>query len=74
MTVFKHSLPESLYVWAAYTRGFFGLLRSDEFTLPSLVSFFVSLHLTVQDIAVDGVPAPFRTRIKIKLSKTGPFR
>ena len=74
MAVFKHSLPESLYVWAAYTRGFFGFLRSAEFTVPSLASSSVSLHLTVQDIAVDGVQAPFRTRIKIKLSKTGPFR
>ena len=53
--------------WAACTLvGHFGFFRSAEFTVPSLASFSASLHLTVQDIAVDGVSAPYCMRVWIK--------
>ena len=59
--------------WAACTLGYFGFLCSAEFTVPSLASFSASLHLTVQDIGVDGVSAPYCMRVRIKASKTDPF-
>ena len=58
---------------AACTLAYFGFLCSAEFIVPSLVSFFTSLHLTVQDIAADGVLAPSCMCVRIKVSKTDPF-
>ena len=45
-----------------------------EFTVPNLSSFSSSLHLSAQDIAVDSPSAPSSMRIRIKGSKTDPFR
>ena len=59
--------------WAACTLGYFGFLRWAEFTVPSLASFLASLHLTVQDIAVDDVSAPYCMHVRIKASKADPF-
>ena len=53
---------------------FLGFLRASEFTVPNLSSFSASLHLSVQDIAVDSSSAPSAMRIQIKGSKTDPFR
>ena len=67
-------LSDHLMFWAACTLGYFGFLRASEFTVPSLASFSPSLHLGVQDIAVDSLSAPSCMRLKIKGSKTDPFR
>ena len=61
---------------AACSLGYFGFLRASEFrtttyNLPSLMS---SLHLGVQDIAVDSPSAPSCMCITIKGSRTYPFR
>ena len=66
-------LPDNCMFWAAYTLGYFGFLRAAEFTVPNLASFSSSIHLTVQDIAVDGVSSPSCIRVTIKVSKTDPF-
>ena len=66
-------LPDNCMFWAACTLGYFGFLRAAEFTVPNLASFSSSIHLTVQDIAVDGVSSPSCIRVTIKVSKTGPF-
>ena len=42
--------------------------------LPSLASFSPSYHLGVQDIAVDSLSAPSCMHLRIKGSKTDPFR
>lgn len=67
-------LPDHLMFWAACSLGYFGFLRASEFTVPSLASFSPSTHLGVQDIAVDSQSAPSCMRVKIKASKTDPFR
>ena len=67
-------LPDHLMFWAACSLGCFGFLRASEFTVPSLASFSPSLHLGVQDIALDSLSAPLCIRLKIKGSKTDPFR
>lgn len=60
--------------WAACTLAYFGFLRSSEFTVPSLASFSEELHLGVADIAVDSPASPSCLRVRIKASKTDPFR
>lgn len=67
-------LADHCMFWAACSLGYFGFLRASEFTVPNLSSFSSSLHLGVQDIAVDSPVAPSCMRIKIKGSKTDPFR
>ena len=59
-------LPDHLMFWIACSLGYFGFLRALEFTVPSLVSFSPSLHLGVQDIAVDSLSTPSCMRLKIK--------
>ena len=44
------------------------------FTVPSLASFSPSVHLGVQDLALDSSTAPSCIRVTIKASKTDPFR
>ena len=63
-------LPHHLMFWAACSLGYFGFLRVSEFTVPNLASFSPSIHLGVQDIAVDSLSAPSCMRFKIKSSKT----
>ena len=67
-------LPDHLMFWASCSLGYFGFLRASEFTFPSLASFSPSYHLGVQDIAVDSPSVPSCMRLRIKGSKTDPFR
>ena len=67
-------LSDRCMFWATCTLGYFGFLRSAEFTVPSLVGFLPSVHLGVQDIAVDSTSDPSCIRVNIKASKTDPFR
>ena len=54
--------------------GYFGFLRAAEFTVPNLASFPSAIHLSVADIAVDSLPSPTCLRVRIRASKTDPFR
>ena len=67
-------LPDHCMFWAACSLGYFGFLRASEFTVPNLPSFSSSLLLGVQDISVDSPSAPSCMRVRIKGSKTDPFR
>ena len=49
---------DAMMLWAACCLGFFGFLRAGEFTIPSLVIFDPSTHLTVNDVAVDSHSSP----------------
>ena len=60
--------------WAACTLGYFGFLHSAEFTVPNLASFTLAIHLSVADLAVDSSSSPTCLRVRIKASKTDPFR
>ena len=68
------SHPDHCMFWAACTLAFFGFLRSAEFTEPTLASFFSSRHLEVRDIEVDSATSPTCMCVRIKASKTNPFR
>ena len=52
------STPDSCMLWAAALLGFFGFLRSGEFTVPSHNTFNPQCHLTPSDITVDRYEDP----------------
>ena len=54
--------------------AYFAFLRSAEFTAPNLGSFSPSIHLGLADVAVDSMLSPSCLRLRIKASKTDPFR
>ena len=64
---------DHLVLWAASLLGFFGFLRSVEFTVPILDSFDPSSHLSCTDIATDSHLNPTTIRVYIKCSKTDQF-
>ena len=59
-------------LWAVCSLGFFGFLRTGEFTSNS--SFDPSIHLTLGDVQADSLVDPTCFRVHIKCSKTDPFR
>lgn len=61
-------------LWAACNLAYFGFLRSSEFTVPNLATFSPEVHLSLADVAIDSYDAPTCLRIRLKASKTDPFR
>ena len=66
--------PEGAMLWAAACVGFFGFLRAGEFTVPSVEAFDPEVHLCLSDLALDSHTEPTMFCIRIKQSKTDPFR
>ena len=58
-------------LWATACMCFFGILRVGEIVVPSDRQFDSTLHLTVDDVLVE---SPQWIQIRIKASKTDPFR
>ena len=64
---------DHIMLWAAFTLAFFGFLRASEFTCNG--AFNPEVHLTSQDITFHpDMQSPSLMRVKIKQSKTDPFR
>ncbi len=61
-------------LWAACTLCFFGFFRSGEITIPAEGAFDPDAHLSFDDVMVDSVQAPQLVRVRLKSSKTDPFR
>ena len=61
-------------LWGACCLGFFAFLRAGEFTVPSRAAYDPSVHLSVEDVAIDSRAAPSIIRLRLKQSKTDPFR
>ena len=61
-------------LWAACCLCFFAFLRAGEMTVPSDSEYDESVHLSVRDVAVDDPTHPSIIQIRIKQSKTDPFR
>ena len=61
-------------LWAAACTCYFGFLRSGEATVPSNTSYDPAVHLSVADVSVDSPANPKVVSIRIKASKTDPFR
>ena len=54
----------------AMSPSYFGFLWSVEFTVSTRAFFAASIHLGIQDIAVDSDSNPSCTHVRIKASKT----
>ena len=61
-------------LWAACCLCFFAFLRAGEMTVPSDKEYDEAVHLSVKDVAVDNSRNPSVMQIRIKQSKTDPFR
>ena len=76
MRIIQRSLDahnsKHIMLWAACCVGFFGFLRAEEFTVNC--AFDPSIHLTVQDFQVDAEVNPSSLLVRIKSSKSNPFR
>ena len=68
------SQPDGSMLWAAASLCFFGFLRSGEITVPSDSTFDEGAHLSFKDVAVDSFQEPRLLKVRIKASKTDPFR
>ena len=67
-------LPDKIMLWAAACAGFFGFLRAGEFTVPSMQVYDPEVHLSLSDLSVDSHSSPSMACLRIKQSKTDPFR
>ena len=61
-------------LWAAATLCFFGFMRAGEITIPSEGAYDASAHMSFEDVAVDSLSKPQTMRVRLKASKTDPFR
>ncbi len=61
-------------IWAACCLCFFAFLRAGEMTVPSDTEYDETVHLGIKDVAVDDANHPSILQIRIKQSKTDPFR
>ena len=61
-------------LWAACCVGWFGFLRAGEFTVPKGALFDPALHLSLADVQVDNWRSPEWVKVRMKQSKTDPFR
>ena len=61
-------------LWSASLLCFFGFLRSGEITIPTLTSYDPTVHLNYDDISVDNPTNPSIVKVRLKCSKTDPFR
>ena len=65
---------DNIMLWAACCTCFFGFLRSGEVTVPSMKLYDPTYHLSVGDVMLDSVSQPSVVHVRIKASKTDPFR
>lgn len=68
------SNPDTKLIWAACCLCFFAFLRVGEMTTPDTRSYDPGAHLCYADIALDDARKPSFMRVRIKQSKTDPFR
>ena len=66
--------PDNVMMWAAVLLCFFGFLRAGEITVPSDSGYDSGAHLSFADISVDSHTNPQLVKVRIKASKTDPFR
>ena len=64
----------NIMMWAACSLDFFGFLRCSEFTVPSQEEYSPAVHLSLQDISLDSRESSTKIQVRVKESKTDPFR
>ncbi len=68
------NLRDASMLWAAATMCFFGFLRAGEVVIPSDNGFDSTRHLAYGDVRTDSQSHPRLLEVRIKASKTDPFR
>ena len=70
------AVSDSNYImmWAACCLGFFGFMRTGEFTVSTAVGYDSSTSLGMRDVSVDSRDNPSMVRVVLRQSKTDPFR
>ena len=66
--------PDKAMLWAACCLGFLCFLQAGKMTVPNDHDFDPAVHLTKKDITVDNQTAPHTLQVRLKQSKTDPFR
>ena len=66
--------PDTVMLWAACCLAFFGFMRTGELTVPSDQGYDSTVHLSLSDISVDNPADPGILGVRLKASKTDPFR
>ena len=69
-----HSDFDYIMLWAGFLICFFGFLRSGEITIPNAAAYDPAVHLNFSDISFDNASSPNIVQIRLKCSKTDPFR
>ena len=67
-------VPNNIMLWAAACVGFFGFIRAEEFTVSAPQAYDPDVHLNLSDLAMDSHINPSVVQLRIKQSKTDPFR
>jgi len=70
----SHHHQDHVMLWAAALLCFFGFLRAGEITVPSDTAYDEGAHLSFSDVMVDSFNNPQVLKVRIKASKTDPFR
>ena len=65
---------DAAMLWAAACMCYFGFLRSGEVVVPSASSYDPAVHMSYGDVRVNDVGNPQYLEVRIKASKTDPFR
>lgn len=65
---------DAIMILAACCLCYFGFLRAGEISVPSETAYDKGEHLNLSDVSVDSISDPKTLRVKIKASKTDPFR
>ena len=65
---------DGVMLWAAACTCFYGFFRAGELTVPSESAFDSSAHLCFADVSVDCIHNPQVVKLRLKASKTDPFR
>ena len=68
------ALFDNVMLWSASLLCFFGFLRSGEITIPTAAAYDPTAHLSFSDISTDSSVNPSIIQVRIKASKTDPFR
>ena len=66
--------PDGVMLWAAACTCFYGFLRAWEIVIPTDTGFDPEVHLTQGDVRVNDVRDPQYLEVRLKASKTDPFR
>jgi hypothetical protein len=66
--------PDQTMLWEAACTGLIWFLRAGEFTVPSQKDYNPEVHFSLADVAIDSHARPSLIQLKIKQSKTDPFR